>query len=61
MGEVVDLDAQRPHFVVHLPDGKTHVMPVELVRKVGSGELPLEALGDDVVRRILREWLADRV
>lgn len=60
MSKVTDIDSMRPHFTVNLPNGDVHVMPVLLVQRVAKGELPLETLGDDVVRRIIGEWLYDR-
>lgn len=60
MNDVVDLDSMRPHFSINLPNGDVHVMPVVLVQGVAQGHLPLEALGEGPIRRIIAEWLDDR-
>ena len=57
---VVSLDDRRPHFVLpSLTDDRVHVVPVEMIRRIVSGELPLREVEylEDIVRAIFDEWL----
>lgn len=54
--EVIDFDKHLPHFTIVAADG-VHVISLKTMTKVSRGELPLECLGDDVLRAILGDFL----
>lgn len=56
MGEVVELEAMRPHVVVHASDA-AHVLPVSLLEDVAKGSKPSAMLTEPVIQRIIEEWL----
>ena len=58
MGEVIELDAMRPHYCIGVANGNQHVLPVALVSAVADGREPPAVLGDDVLRTIISEWQA---
>ncbi len=51
--KVVDLDEQRPHYMVVGLDGNANVLPVQLVDNWVKGTVPLD---EPVVRAILDHW-----
>lgn len=57
---VVSLSDALPHLVVRTPDGNVHVLPVALVSDVVKGDQPVSVLGDQVIRALLGDYLADR-
>jgi len=57
MGDVVNLENYRPHFVVALLDGNVSVMPAALIERIIAGVTPVESLTDMEIRTILSEWL----
>lgn len=56
-GEVVDMSERMPHLCIQANSGAS-VMPVSLVRDVADGRQSPETLGDEVLMRIVGEWLA---
>ncbi|WP_425054779.1 hypothetical protein [Pseudomonas abyssi] len=56
-GDVVDMSERMPHLCIQTKSGAS-VMPVSLVRDVAAGRQTPEALGDEVLMRIVGEWLA---
>lgn len=58
MGEVVDLDARRPHLVILDADTRnSHVIPVRLALDIASGEVDPGMLPPGVWRTVMLEWL----
>lgn len=55
-GDVVDMSERMPHLYIQTKSGAS-VMPVALVRDVAAGRQSTEALGDEVLMRIVGEWL----
>jgi|TARA_X000001388_G_scaffold3203_6_gene2342 purine nucleoside phosphorylase len=55
-GDVVDMSERMPHLCIQTKSGAS-VMPVSLVRDVATGRQSPEALGDEVLMRIVGEWL----
>lgn len=59
--QIIDIDEHRPHLVIDCsgapgePAGAIHVVPVALAVDWGTGAKPLPE--DEIVRRIIREWL----
>lgn len=59
MSNIANLIERQPHFNVQTADGNVHVFPMQCLRDVVSGKLdPVEALGPDVLRAILSDFLA---
>lgn len=54
---VVDLIEKTPHVLVIDSQGNAHVIPMYAIRSVINGTNPPANLGDDVLRRIVEEWL----
>lgn len=54
---VVDLIEKTPHLMVVDHQNNAHVIPMSAVRGVINGTYPPANLGDDVLRRIVEEWL----
>lgn len=55
---VVDLTDKTPHVALIDHKGDAHVIPVSALRGVANGTYPPSNLGDDVLRRIVEEWLS---
>ena len=53
---VIQLSDHQPHVNVEVGEA-IHVFPVRCIESVVAGTLPLSALGDDVMRKIVGEWL----
>lgn len=56
-GTIVNFIENTPHVSVIVESGDIHVMAVASLRKIINGEYPPSNLGDDVLRRIIEEWL----
>ncbi|UIS24713.1 hypothetical protein S21ZY_151 [Pseudomonas phage ZY21] len=54
---VVDLIEKTPHVSLIDHQGNAHVIPVSAIRGIANGTYPPSNLGDDVLRRIVEEWL----
>lgn len=56
------LDDYREHLSIPTLDGNAHVVPVEMIQRVISGQLSLSDCDDSdiLIRSILSEWLTDR-
>ena len=60
MGEVVDLDAMRPHFSAYDPIAKqVHVIPVALVANIIDGKVPVSDADESMIRALLRMLLEE--
>ena len=58
MGDVIELDAHRPHLVITDRDnGNAHVVPVSLALDVASGAQPLSTFPEGVWGTIATQWL----
>lgn len=57
MNEVISLNEQQPHIVLITQDGNPHVIPVSTLRGVANGLYPAANLGEDVLRKIVREFI----
>lgn len=55
-GEVVELDAQRPHFSISCECG-AHVVPELYLERVAANDPMVLPLPDCLQRAILRGWL----
>ena len=55
---VIDLDAQRPHTVIHGLE-QSHLMPTSSLEDMASGELKITEVDgiDDFIPTIIEEWL----
>ncbi len=59
-GKIVNLDDQRPHLTISadcIGIKECHVIPVALVNKWISGEIPTSNIPNSVLRTILYDWL----
>lgn len=58
MGEVVDIEDQKPHVVIEGLN-KVHCMPLSGLEKMASGELKISDTDefDDYLPTIIQEWL----
>lgn len=54
--EIHDIADQRPHLMVVANDG-AHVIPRALIQSVIDGKKPSSILTEQVVQRIIEEWL----
>jgi len=59
MSNLVELDDYRHHVTVWDINGNAHIIPVQCLKAIANGSLPLEALDDHevILRGILSEWL----
>lgn len=57
MGDVVDMEDYRPHYVLSCDRAHVHVAPIAHLLDVAAGRPDVEPLPDCVVRRIIVEWL----
>ena len=47
MGEVVNMDINRPHACIIGPLNKPHVVPIEAIRRMADGRTPLIQEGQE--------------
>jgi len=62
MGDVIDIEENTPHACVVGPLNEPHIIPVEAIRRMASGENQLIQCGqededEDLIRGLLRDWL----
>lgn len=54
---VIDFTENTPHVSVIVESDDVHVLAVSSIRNIINGKYPPANLGDDVLRRIIEEWL----
>ena len=57
--KLIDFQEGLPHVIVPTPDGNAHVLPVSVIERLASGELPVQEVDDWelIVRGVLASWL----
>jgi hypothetical protein len=61
--DITEIDDYRPHVVLNDTIGrKTHVAPVEMLKRIARGELQMSDCDDcdSMARVIVQDWLNDR-
>lgn len=59
MGKLVEAANYRPHVMIEIETGDCHVLPVSVLEKFASGEMPLSEIddGEKIIRAIIKDWL----
>lgn len=59
MGEVIDMNAKKPHLTMTALNGRVHVIPLSFFEDVSKGSQSLKELDffDQLVPVIIGEWL----
>lgn len=56
MGDVVEMDAMRPHLTIQTPEA-VHVVPLALLSEVAAGKQPFCRLPESVWRALLGDMV----
>ena len=54
---VIDTSDNGPAYVISTFDGNAHVVPRCVFQRVVSGELTPSDIGDDILRKMVYEWM----